>query len=173
MRHLKPYLESNLYHNDEITESDYIEMRGDFKKRKPFTKSEIGKIEDFISKWEKKRESFFLYFAHHSPGGLFKKSKYGLNILNYQNYPLGLQVVKDDDDWFYIAIENHTSRMYQSEMKYYKCDSIDGLIKKINEIFIPLFISQSEKDLRKVISNKIKNLPSDKLSKLEKILDTL
>jgi hypothetical protein len=169
MKHLKPYLESNTYHNEEIEESDYREMLMNFEKKKPFTKSEIGKIEDFIPKWEK-GNNFDLYFAHHSPRGLFKKSKYGLNVLNYHNYPLELQVIKDDDDWFYIS---STEKHNQWEMKYYKCDSIDGLIDKLNEILSRLFITQSEKDLRKVISNKIKNLPSDKLSKLEKILDTL
>jgi predicted transcriptional regulator len=166
-------LESNTYHNEEIEESDYREMLMNFEKKKPFTKSEIGKIEDFISKWEKVN-NFDLYFAHHSPRGLFKKSKYGLNVLNYHNYPLELQVIKDDDDWFYISsTENTMLYTAEWEMKYYKCDSIDGLIDKLNEILSRLFITQSEKDLRKVISNKIKNLPSDKLSKLEKILDTL
>lgn len=125
-----------------------------FNDRLSFSKEEIKVISDFFSSLNLRKENsassvisiVYHYFPRNNSTFSGRKSRINwrdlrsnditsVNLIQSNAIDYDFEIFKTTDDWFYLAF----SKRYGSgwlPTQYYKCDSIDGLILKLKELFV-------------------------------------
>ena len=125
MKYLKKFNESSTYHNEEISRTDFLDT---YESQLPFSKFEFDKIKELVDKYGLTVISSINRYSPSSnivsSDSSFLQHREGNRNLTifYRSSPR-ISIFKLDDEWYLVR--------YLHEDKYYKCDSIDGLLLEI------------------------------------------
>jgi hypothetical protein len=133
MKHLKVYEEYSNICYKEITYHEYLYANNII----AFSQREIKIIDDLI---DKNRNLSITYDKHPYTTGNIGIKKLLLKV-NGEIFIYEVDIVKDNDEWFIVALReiNKTKRTgsaYDYNMRYIKCDQIEGVVEFLNDLIL-------------------------------------
>lgn len=167
MKHIKLYNENhNIFNNIEIDFNEYKYKYED--DRILFSEKEISTIEGFLNGYDLSLTDIRPITKYFNQSISSKK----VNRINSNIELIDFEIFKTDDDWFYLF-----SSVYEYmgwDETCYKCDSIGGLLNKLDSIFKERNIETIEySNLIKSVYQKIDKLDIAELKRISDILDKI